>query len=132
MKTRHGQACQYPVRESAWEGPGEQFGSRDPVGSGLLASLARRGGNVTGLSAFATQLTSKRLELLKRAMPTITRVAAIGPPTSSRELQETEVAASALGVRIKFLEAHTRLPSDHGSRKWRNHARFLGQFPFCG
>ena len=52
--------------------------SRDPVGSGLVASLARPGGNLTGLSILGVQLTSKRLELLKETVPSISRVAILG------------------------------------------------------
>src|SRR6266550_7447988 len=78
----------------------------DPVGSGLVTSLARPGGNVTGLSAFAPELVGKRLELLKQAVPGVSRVAvlwqpgAFGERTEKDILKEAEVTARALGVRL--------------------------------
>src|SRR5262249_54859787 len=73
--------------------------SGDPVGAGLVASLARPGGNITGLSSQAPEVSGKRLELLKEAVPTLSRVAAlwhrdapVGP-----YLTETQAAAQALG-----------------------------------
>jgi putative ABC transport system substrate-binding protein len=80
----------------------------DPVGAGLVTSLARPGGNVTGLSSLAPQLTGKRLELLKSACPDITRVDVLGNPVASDALlqfQEAESAAQLLGVRVRKLEA---------------------------
>lgn len=88
----------------------------DPVGSGLVASLARPGGNVTGLSAFAPELVGKRLELLKQAVPGIRRVAvlwqpgAFGERTEKDTLKRAEVAARDLGVPLQFVEA--RGPAD--------------------
>jgi putative ABC transport system substrate-binding protein len=76
----------------------------DPVGSGLVTSLARPGGNVTGLSLFAPELVGKRLELLKQAVPGVTRVAVLWQPggqverTEKDMLKGAEVAARALGV----------------------------------
>ena len=88
----------------------------DPVGSGLVTSLARPGGNVTGLSTLAPELVGKRLELLKQAVPGVSRVAvlwqpgAVGERTEKDMLKEAEVAARALGVRLQFVEA--RGPDD--------------------
>jgi len=88
----------------------------DPVGSGLVTSLARPGGNVTGLSVLATEIVGKRLELLKQAVPGVSRVAVLWQPGSADEraqrdqLKEAEVAARALGMRLQFVEA--RGPSD--------------------
>jgi putative ABC transport system substrate-binding protein len=71
----------------------------DPVGSGLVTSLARPGGNVTGLSAFAPELVGKRLELLKQAVPGVSRVAVLWQPGAFGEraemdtLKRAEVAA---------------------------------------
>jgi putative tryptophan/tyrosine transport system substrate-binding protein len=80
-------------------------GVSDPVGSGLVASLARPGGNLTGLSAFATELSGKRLQLLKETVPAISRVAALGAHTTSpTQVRETEVAARALGLQLQLLE----------------------------
>jgi len=91
-------------------------GVPDPVTSGLVTSLARPGGNVTGLSFLAPELVGKRLELLALAVPGVTRVAflwqpgAVGERTEKDMLKGAEVAARALGVRLQFLEA--RGPED--------------------
>jgi putative ABC transport system substrate-binding protein len=88
----------------------------DPVQSGLITSLARPGGNVTGLSTLALELVGKRLELLKQAVPGVTRVAVLWQPggqgerTDKNLLKEADVAARALGVRLQFVEA--RRPAD--------------------
>ena len=88
----------------------------DPVGSGLVTSLARPGGNVTGLSAFAPELVGKRLELLKQAVPGVSRVAvlwqpgAFGERTEKDTLKRAEVAARDLSVPLQFVEA--RAPAD--------------------
>jgi len=88
----------------------------DPVTSGLVTSLARPGGNVTGLSVLAPELVGKCLELLTQAVPGVSRVAVLWQPGSLGErtekdmLKEAEVAARALGVRPQFVEA--RGPAD--------------------
>ena len=88
----------------------------DPVGSGLVTSLARPGGNVTGLSILAPELVGKRLELLKQAVPGVSRVAVLWQPgdfgerTEKDMLKGADVAARALGVRLQFVEA--RGPAD--------------------
>jgi len=88
----------------------------DPVASGLVTSLARPGGNVTGLSSVASELVGKGLELLKQAVPGVTRIAALWQPgalggrTEQDMLKGAEVAARALGVQLQFVEA--RGPAD--------------------
>ena len=85
----------------------------DPVGSGLVASLARPGGNVTGLSQATPELRGKQLELLKEAVPRLSSVAVLSNPTLpslALELKELEVAARALKVRLYVVEA--RVPSE--------------------
>ncbi len=88
----------------------------DPVTSGLVSSLARPGGNVTGLSSFFPELVGKRLELLTQAVPGVSRVAVLWHPgflperTEKDMLKGAEVTAQALGVRLQFLEA--RGPAD--------------------
>jgi putative tryptophan/tyrosine transport system substrate-binding protein len=80
--------------------------SRDPVGAGFVASLARPGGNVTGLSAIRGQLASKRLELLKETIPGAARVAVLWNPGAdlAAEFRETEAAAQTLGLQLQSLE----------------------------
>jgi putative ABC transport system substrate-binding protein len=79
----------------------------DPVGTGLVASLARPGENLTGLSILAPELSGKRLELLKEVVPKLSRVAAMLNPTNPvyrPELQETHDAARSLGLQIQPIE----------------------------
>jgi ABC-type uncharacterized transport system substrate-binding protein len=79
----------------------------DPVASGLVASLARPGGNITGLSILSPELSGKRLELLKEALPRVSLIAVLWNPSESvskLSLKETEVAARALGVELQPLE----------------------------
>jgi putative ABC transport system substrate-binding protein len=79
----------------------------DPVGSGLVASLAQPGGNLTGLSLMSAELVGKRLELLKEAVPLASRVGVLFNPASRGDVQqwrETEGAARALGVQLHALE----------------------------
>jgi ABC-type uncharacterized transport system substrate-binding protein len=83
-------------------------GAGDPVGNGLVASLARPGGNVTGLSILAFETVGKQLELLKEIVPGFSRVAVLGNPTTqmySAWLGEVKVAARSLGVQLQILEA---------------------------
>src|SRR5215831_8483567 len=88
----------------------------DPVAFGLVTSLARPGGNVTGTSVLSPELVGKRLELLRQAVPGVGRVAvlwlpgALGERTDKDMLKKAEVAARALGVRLQFVEA--RGPAD--------------------
>ena len=85
----------------------------DPVGVGLVAALGRPGGNVTGLSSLAGELSGKRLELLKEMVPGLARVAVLfnpATPAASAQLQEIELAAQALSVKLDALEV--RGPDD--------------------
>jgi ABC-type uncharacterized transport system substrate-binding protein len=85
----------------------------DPVGSGLVASLAKPGKNVTGMSTLAPELVGKRLQLLKEVVPGISRVAVLSNPTvpsQALELKEAKVAAGSLKVQLQLLEA--RAPGD--------------------
>jgi putative tryptophan/tyrosine transport system substrate-binding protein len=87
--------------------------SNDPVGAGLVAGLARPGGNVTGLSLTATALSAKRLEFLKEAVPNAIRIAVLvdlGNPAVERDWDETQVAARALGLHLQRHEV--RSPAD--------------------
>ena len=79
----------------------------DPVGSGFVASLARPGGNVTGLSTLAPEISGKRLELLKEVVPKLSRVAVFGTstqPGNAQSLKEVELAARPLGVMLQYLD----------------------------
>jgi putative ABC transport system substrate-binding protein len=81
--------------------------ANDPVGDGLVASLVRPGGNVTGLSLQATNLAGKRLELLREVVPTLRRLGVIfnaGYPSAVRERGEVQAAARALGLEVTPLE----------------------------
>jgi putative tryptophan/tyrosine transport system substrate-binding protein len=82
----------------------------DPVGAGLVASLARPGGNVTGLSGLSTQLNTKRLEILKDAIPKLARVGLLRPPGASipGDLQLKELRPAALALKLKLDEIETQ------------------------
>ena len=87
--------------------------STDPVGTGLVASLARPGGNVTGLTIVGTELAGKRLELLKAVVPRASRIAVLWNaafPGKSLEMMETQAAARVLGVSLQSVEV--RAPND--------------------
>jgi putative ABC transport system substrate-binding protein len=88
-------------------------GAGDPLGSGLVASLARPGGNVTGLSLMVPDLGGKRLEMLKEFAPSISRVAVIwnaASPYSARVFGETKEVAQRLGLEVQSIEM--RVPAD--------------------
>jgi putative tryptophan/tyrosine transport system substrate-binding protein len=79
----------------------------DPIGNGFVASLARPGGNITGLSNLGPELSGKRLELLTEVVPRLTRVAVFGTstfPGNAQILRETEFAAGALRVQLQYLD----------------------------
>jgi putative tryptophan/tyrosine transport system substrate-binding protein len=84
----------------------------DPVGLGLVASLARPGGNLTGINFFAAELEAKRLELVRELVPTATRIAVLINPANpvnveSTRLRDIETAARAMALQIEFLRAST-------------------------
>jgi putative ABC transport system substrate-binding protein len=87
----------------------------DPIGSGLISSLARPGGNVTGISMMVPELGGKRLELLKDLLPRMSRVAVLWDAANPYPLavfKETERAAQTLGIEVQSLEV--RGPDDFG------------------
>jgi ABC-type uncharacterized transport system substrate-binding protein len=87
----------------------------DPVGDGLVASLARPGGNLTGVSALAIEVTAKRLELLSELVPRAEVIALLVNPNSlsaERVIQEVQQAARAKGVRLSILKAGTESEID--------------------
>jgi len=86
------------------------------VATGLVASLARPGGNLTGMNILTSELNAKRLELLKEAVPKVSRVAVLANPASPLRgpvVREVEAAARSLGVRLQVLDA--RDPSEFDS-----------------
>ena len=88
----------------------------NPLANGFVSSLARPGGNITGLANLAPELSGKRLELLKDAVPKLSRVAVFKSTTSTYDaqvLQEIENAAGPLGVNLRYLEI--RSPNDFGT-----------------
>ena len=79
----------------------------DPIGNGFVSSLARPGGNITGLATLAPELSGKQLELLKEIIPRLSRVAVLGSPTepgNAQTLREIELAAAAFSVKIQNLD----------------------------
>src|SRR5712691_3994898 len=106
--------------------------SGDPVGVGLVASLARPGGNVTGLSSLSPELNGKRLELLTEAVPGLTRVALLldaGDPRRHSQRHDHEAAARVLGVHLQPLEVQS--PDEiagafHAALQGRAQARLRG------
>jgi len=87
-------------------------GDGDPIGNGFVASLAHPGGNITGLSNLISDLSGKRLEILKEAFPGISRIGVIWNPekSSATGFKETQVAAKALKIQLQSLEV--RGPDD--------------------
>jgi len=108
----------------------------DPVGDGLVASLARPGGNITGLTFLGPELVPKRLELLKEALPKLSRVAvlwnpgAFGEQTMRDMLKGTEAAARALGVQLQLVGVRGPDEFDRAfSTMTRDRAEALVVFP---
>jgi putative tryptophan/tyrosine transport system substrate-binding protein len=97
----------------------------DPVASGFVASLARPGGNITGLSTLSPELSGKRLELLKETVPKLSRVAVFGTSSSPGNAQvrkEIELAADAFRVKLQYLDVLTTKdiePAFHAAVKGR-------------
>jgi putative ABC transport system substrate-binding protein len=89
----------------------------DPVGAGVVTCLARPGGNVTGMSLFATDLSAKRLELLKAILPGLTRAAILWNPDNASvalKFQQFQQAAPALGIQIQSIEVRRAEDLDRG------------------
>jgi len=79
----------------------------DPIGNGFVASLARPGGNITGLSTLAPEISGKQLELMKEIVRRLSRIAVFGTsrqPGNGQSLQEVELAAKALKVKLQYLD----------------------------
>jgi putative ABC transport system substrate-binding protein len=101
----------------------------DPVGNGFVTSLARPGGNVTGLSTLSSELSGRQLEILKEVLPKLSRLAVLGSsirPGNAQALKETELAAKAFRVRLQYLDITTSSDIDTGLRAARDgHAEAL-------
>ena len=111
--------------------------SEDPVRLGLVASLARPGGNLTGINFFNTELATKRLELLRELVPAAKRVAVLVNPVDTANTDSTlkaiEPAARAIGLQIQILNASTSREIDAAFAaigRDRPDAIFVGQTPF--
>ena len=102
-----GPAATRPAKQASITIPIVMGFDNDPVGSGFVASLARPGANITGLSRLSPEIDGKRLELLKEIVPRLARVAVLGDstePGNAQSLRETEVAAGAHGVQLQYLD----------------------------
>ena len=109
----------------------------DPVRLGLVASLSRPGGNMTGVNFFAAELAAKRLELLQALVPTATRVAALfnpaEPTIAAANLRDVEAAAVAMGLQLRVLNASTIADIDAAFATFANErpdALFISSGPF--
>ena len=102
-----GPASIRPAKEATSTIPIVMANDADPVGSGVVASLALPGGNITGLSNLAPEMGGKRLELLKEIVPRLARVAVLGTSTTTgtaQVLKEMELAAGAFRVQLQYLD----------------------------
>jgi putative tryptophan/tyrosine transport system substrate-binding protein len=109
----------------------------DPVGLGLVPSLARPGGNLTGIGFFTTELAAKRLELVRELLPSAARVAVLVNPasaaTTEATLREVEPAARTLGLQIQVFRANTSREIDaafEAMGRERPDALFVATTPF--
>ena len=112
----HGVVATRAVQQASTTIPIVIAAADDPLATGLVASLARPGGNITGLTVITPDLTGKRLELLKEILPGGTRVAVLwnsANPISERELRKTEAAARSLGLQLQSFGV--RDPSEFAS-----------------
>jgi putative ABC transport system substrate-binding protein len=102
-----GPAVNRPAKEATTTIPIVLAFDNDPVGNGFAASLARPGGNITGLSTHYPEISGKQLELLKEIVPRLSRVAVLGNstvPGNDQALKETELAAGAFGVKLQYVD----------------------------
>jgi len=102
-----GSAVTGPARDTTKTIPIVMAQDTDPVGNGFVASLARPGGNITGMSSYSAELNGKRLELLKEIVPKLSRLAVVGQssyPGNGQSLKETEVAAAGMKVQLQYID----------------------------
>jgi putative tryptophan/tyrosine transport system substrate-binding protein len=108
-----GRPSVFPARDAAGAIPVVFVATFDPVATGLVSSLARPGGNVTGLTTISGDLVAKRLELIKEFFPAFTKVAILvreSSPTAPQYIQQSRFAAEKLGVELQVFSE--RQPSD--------------------
>jgi putative tryptophan/tyrosine transport system substrate-binding protein len=111
-----GPSATRPAKEATVTIPIVMGFDNDPVGNGFVASLAQPGGNITGLSTIAPEISGKRLELLKEIVSKLSRVAVLGASTEPDYIQvvrETKLAAGALGLQLQYVDV--REPKDIGT-----------------
>jgi putative ABC transport system substrate-binding protein len=102
-----GPAVTRPLKQATSTIPIVMAQDTDPVGSGFVVSLARPGGNITGLAALAPEMGGKQLELLKEVAPRLSRVAILGNsnnPGDAQALRETVIAAGTVDVYLRYLD----------------------------
>ena len=114
-----------PAKEATAAIPIVMTNDSDPIGSGFIASLARPGGNVTGLSSLARELSGKRVELLKEILPNLSRLAILGTfdiPGNAQASRETEQAAATFNLQTQYFDIQSAKDVDavfRAANKWR-------------
>ena len=102
-----GSAATGPAKNASATIPIVMTNDPDPVANGFVSSLARPGGNITGLSTLAREISGKRLEILREVVPKLSRVVVFGSSTEANDaqaLREVELAAGALAIKIQYLD----------------------------
>jgi putative tryptophan/tyrosine transport system substrate-binding protein len=102
-----------PARDAAGQIPVVFVGTLDPVATGLIASLARPGGNITGLTSISGDVIAKRLQMIRELLPNLTRIAILvreSSPTAAQYVQESQMAARNLGIELQI--ENERNPED--------------------
>jgi len=135
--TAGGESAAFAVKAATTTIPSVFISGQDPVKQGLVASLARPGGNLTGVNFFAGELAAKRLELLRMLMPSATRIAVIvdpaNAPVTGSTLRDVESAALAMGLQLKIFNVSTSREIDAAFATFvseRPDALFVSGAPF--
>ena len=116
------------AKEATSEIPIVMAQDSDPVGDGFVVSLARPGGNITGLSNLASEISGKRLELLKETVPKLSHVAVLrnlNEPGNAQALTETQLAAQSFGIILQYFDVKNLKDAENAfrqARKERNQA----------
>jgi putative ABC transport system substrate-binding protein len=114
-----GSAATRPAREASATIPIVMTNDPDPVANGFVASLARPGGNITGLSTLSPEISGKRLEILREVVPKLSRVAVFGSstePNDAQSLREVELVAAALKMTLQYLDVRGSKDIETGFR----------------